>query len=599
VIPLQFSGSHDVDMAAISASDLVAWGLSNMWNQQAEGLYAVRHSRYAVSDFSSARTDSNGIRSPDEWNLLERAYPLLFPYGVGGPECTRPVKVSLEQHIRYHLHHHDKRYRCHEYYPFHVLSILQKRQMLLSARLQMNKKTFERDAQLLSRLTVDDLKAAAQDEDQKRTIRHPGVLLLKRHVHAVSSNVYGSDASRSNHRGTLWAMTIVFGPPMLWITINPDDLHHPIAQVLAGADGIDLDAFIKTMGPDKDDRARRITADPAAAALFFDFLVTAILEVLMDISITKGSKRKVVAGMGVFGVVKAYFGAVESQGRGTLHLHILVWLADTPSADELNSAFTSEAFRDRVRVFIKHCFRAHVPELSTEAEINATKPDAEVGYSLPPDPDSAGYSEQVRQEAVTIARTKQVHTCSEAACMVKRHGKLVCKRGSPWPLSEDFVVNTDGTYEVKRTFERFNAWSRVIAETCKCNNDAKLMTNTDETINLTFYITSYATKKQKAYHNASAVLAKGLERHQARSNYQASLLDNQRLMIFRATYAMQREQELAGPMVMLYLLGIGDVYCSHQVETVYWTSFIGSLFQAYPALRELPGSRKYALRPGQ
>jgi hypothetical protein len=48
-------------------------------------------------------------------------------------------------------------------------------------------------------------------------------------------------------------------------------------------------------------------------------------------------------------------------------------------------------------------------------------------------------------------------------------------------------------------------------------------------------------------------------------------------------------------MVMLYLLGIGDVYCSHQFETVYWTSFISALFTTFPALRELPGTRKFVL----
>lgn len=33
---------------------------------------------------------------------------------------------------------------------------------------------------------------------------------------------------------------------------------------------------------------------------------------------------------GLFGDVKAYFGMVETQGGGTLHVHFLVWLSDAP-----------------------------------------------------------------------------------------------------------------------------------------------------------------------------------------------------------------------------------------------------------------------------
>lgn len=32
------------------------------------------------------------------------------------------------------------------------------------------------------------------------------------------------------------------------------------------------------------------------------------------------------ASEGIFGTVKAYYGCVEAQGRGTLHCHMMVWL---------------------------------------------------------------------------------------------------------------------------------------------------------------------------------------------------------------------------------------------------------------------------------
>jgi Helitron helicase-like domain at N-terminus len=101
----------------------------------------------------------------------------------------------------------------------------------------------------------------------------------------------------------------------LWITINPSDLHDPVAQVFAG-ETIDLNDFVQTLGPDKEKRACNIARDPYAAAKFFRFTVTTILETLFQIKVLR---VQTTSDMGVLGRVSAYFGVTESQGRGTLH----------------------------------------------------------------------------------------------------------------------------------------------------------------------------------------------------------------------------------------------------------------------------------------
>lgn len=71
-------------------------------------------------------------------------------------------------------------------------------------------------------------------------------------------------------------------PPSLWITINPCDLHDTVAQIFAGED-IDMDRFLATCGPDKDERAVNIANDPYASALFFRTIVNLVLETLFGI----------------------------------------------------------------------------------------------------------------------------------------------------------------------------------------------------------------------------------------------------------------------------------------------------------------------------
>ena len=86
----------------------------------------------------------------------------------------------------------------------------------------------------------------------------------------------GTDACRYNVCGQIWPTCLACGPPSLWVTINPSDIHDPIAQVFTGAD-IDLDNFDPTVGPSADARTRAIARNPFAAAKFFHFTIDVIL----------------------------------------------------------------------------------------------------------------------------------------------------------------------------------------------------------------------------------------------------------------------------------------------------------------------------------
>ena len=107
----------------------------------------------------------------------------------------------------------------------------------------------------------------------------------------------------------------MLNPPSLWITINPCDLHDPIAQVFAGED-INLDDLQEKAGPSKEQCAENMALDPYAASKFFHFLIRTILTTLFGVEPTT---QRVHSRMGIFGEVTGYFGLVESQGRGTFH----------------------------------------------------------------------------------------------------------------------------------------------------------------------------------------------------------------------------------------------------------------------------------------
>ena len=49
--------------------------------------------------------------------------------------------------------------------------------------------------------------------------------------------------------------------------------------------------------------------------------------------------------MGVLSKVNAYFGVVEAQGCGSLHLHIMMWLKNAPNVDEMHILLKSNEFQ--------------------------------------------------------------------------------------------------------------------------------------------------------------------------------------------------------------------------------------------------------------
>jgi hypothetical protein len=106
----------------------------------------------------------------------------------------------------------------------------------------------------------------------------------------------------------------MLNPPSLWITINPCDLHDPIAQVFAG-ENINMDDLAATLNaPSKEKRAQNIALDPYAAAKFFHFMIRTILRTLFGVETMQYQAK---SGIGVFGSVTAYFGIIESPLQST------------------------------------------------------------------------------------------------------------------------------------------------------------------------------------------------------------------------------------------------------------------------------------------
>ncbi|CAF4059700.1 unnamed protein product [Rotaria sordida] len=150
--------------------------------------------------------------------------------------------------------------------------------------------------------------------------------------------VMGSNQSRSSYRIELHSQIFFSGLLNIFITINPCDLHHPLAMKFAGVD-LNIDDLLLNQMPKSRERAAIVARHPVAIALFFNRLISTVLSTLVGYNINKYESHP---DGGILGKIDAYYGTIEESGRGALHLHMLLWLADNKHPHELRASITNE-----------------------------------------------------------------------------------------------------------------------------------------------------------------------------------------------------------------------------------------------------------------
>lgn len=115
IIPLNVHRVVDIEGVGISERELMGHAFINSItdasNSQADFTerYAYQRGSRFVNEYG--RTDADGAPyegDPDNPNHLLGCFPTLFPYGRGGFETNRPVKVVYERHIKWALCSHNR-----------------------------------------------------------------------------------------------------------------------------------------------------------------------------------------------------------------------------------------------------------------------------------------------------------------------------------------------------------------------------------------------------------------------------------------------------------------------------------------------------------
>ena len=542
---------------------------------------AVRHIKSKSGGYIELPHDPQPVNEFCNPKLFPMIYPCLFPYGIGGSEDPRRCsKLALKRHVKHWFKLTDRRFQEHYSFLFTAFNILQRRAVLLHTSLKVKKKSFDSIAAdfasvspsavhiVSERIARGDYETVNSDEERR-------VANLMKQVRLVTTHVPGSSSSRVAMRNEIRGLMIDRGMPSFYITINPADLFNPLVTFLAGSD-INIDELAPADVPTYWDQSLLVARNPAVAAKFFNLYMKAFISAILGYD----SKSVNVEG-GILGVVKAYYGCVEAQGRGTLHCHMMVWVEGGLNPNEIKRRVLDEGstdFKDRLLAFLDDTISNCVPD----------DPNSELSIpsSLNHPCSVRGVSSTLQGESRRKARQKDMHNLVKK-CQLHRHGKTCYKywKGGSDPKEcrfgldvskfreESSVDDITGELCLRCLDGLVNNFNHTILEAVRCNMDINFIGSGASAKAILYYITDYITKSQLKTHVAFAALELAVSKLGEYDPLSDDVTIRSKRLLQKCAHAMISHQELSAPQVVSYLMDFEDHFTSHTFKNLFWTGF--------------------------
>jgi len=245
-------------------------------------------------------------------HFLSKAFPHLYPNGLGSRHSKRNSSISIEEEICHLLCIDDPRFRNDFQFQCLFYEIITKKQIFQSIHYTV--KTMN-DANLnaIHKYTRPEIIAALNNTNKKDETQQTKIIMAQ--CKLASKMAIWSQQYKSRRRLELLATIVRFGSPTLFVTVSPNDVINPLAYkfCIKHPSFFNFDDLI-----DKDIRTELASSNPVGLSLFFASLTTSIIDNLFG--------AKSLYNDGLFGKHKCHYGMVETQNRGTLHIHILLWI---------------------------------------------------------------------------------------------------------------------------------------------------------------------------------------------------------------------------------------------------------------------------------
>lgn len=180
-----------------------------------------------------------------------------------------------------------------------------------------------------------------------------------------------SRESRLTTRRKAKSLMVWCGIPAIWITLNPNDITNPVKLRLAvyrTSEAAEAESVLRNLD-DMYQTLRLAISDPVSSAIFFHREVSMFFKYYVRVGTNS-----------VFGRISQYLGVVETNERGSLHFHGLLWLHGNLQLvsllQEIGNA-QEVKYRNRVLQFLDSIFSevsfVGISESSQSSVLDVTK----------------------------------------------------------------------------------------------------------------------------------------------------------------------------------------------------------------------------------
>ncbi|KAJ7120558.1 hypothetical protein C8R43DRAFT_900662, partial [Mycena crocata] len=247
---------------------------------------------------------------------------------------------------------------------------------------------------------------------------------------------------------------------------------------------------------------------------------------------------------GLFGHTNAFYGTVEQQGRLTLHLHLLLWIMNSMSPQEIREKITgkSSKFRHRLIRYLESCQQAEFFEpdpdiIQAKKKMMAARRkkgeddvDIDLGngehpryrpttqiFPSPPPPMCPGrncprtcescirlrkWSQRYFNEVDDLWLRSNIHT-HHMGCLTTTG---ICRARFPRDVFQHSEVDLDGHLNMRHIEPMMNPVNPVLTYVSRCNTDVTSLLSGTAVKAVVSYVSDYISKLSlKSYQMFAAV----------------------------------------------------------------------------------------------
>ena len=381
-------------------------------------------------------------------------------------------------------------------------------------------------------------------------------------------------------RKQLWSVVEQIGAPSWFITVSPPEHKSPICLYYA-----DTRTTIELGTRSKDDVRRLIAKNATAGARYFHYIVS----LLIDFVLGQAFDDKT----GLFGPMDAYYGTVEQQGRLTLHIHMLVYVKNALTPEQVRQKLVSKEanFEERLIQYLESCHTGdYMPtdRATDDAEENPRDHEINLGDCLPdaipPECErSCGecsscikhrqWWDNFPNRVNELVRQKNRHVCSAASC--KKTLSTECKARFPRETVEATTVDDSGYIKLKKTEEWINTFNEVLTYLARCNTDVTSLLTGTAVKAIIAYVTDYISKCELRTSTLHECLKLVLDRYyNAEDEVHGTPEQSARGLLRQMLVQLTSKQEIGAPLAAMYLLGNPDHYTNIDFVQLHWHQYV-------------------------